>query len=142
MSGIEKLQFDHAQIVYILDLGVKKCFFMKILLILPKFHEKTLSHPGDIKFFRPGRTSREDVHVQSSPIYGRSVKWRNTINEIGGNIPRGNFLGGNFPGGGGVPGRNFPRTDFFKAKISNDDAKFFSWSVNTSANNCSWCLDL
>ena len=30
-------------------------FFMKILLILPKFHEKTLSGPGDIKIFRPGR---------------------------------------------------------------------------------------
>ena len=30
-------------------------FFMKILLILPKFHEKTLTRPGDIKIFRPGR---------------------------------------------------------------------------------------
>ena len=30
-------------------------FFMKILLILPKFHEKSLSRPGDIKFFCPGR---------------------------------------------------------------------------------------
>ena len=30
-------------------------FFMKILSILPKFHEKTLSRPGDIKIFRPGR---------------------------------------------------------------------------------------
>ena len=26
MSGIEKLQIDHAQILYILDLGLKKCF--------------------------------------------------------------------------------------------------------------------
>ena len=48
MSGNEKLQFDHAQILYILDLGLKKCFFMKISLILPKFHEKNLSPPGDI----------------------------------------------------------------------------------------------
>ena len=39
----------------------------------------------------------EDVHVLS-PIYGRSVKWRKTINEMGGNIPGVNFLGGNFPG--------------------------------------------
>ena len=30
-------------------------FFIKILLILPKFHEKTLSRPRDIKIFRPGR---------------------------------------------------------------------------------------
>ena len=27
MSGIEKLQFDHEQILYILDLGLKKCFY-------------------------------------------------------------------------------------------------------------------
>ena len=30
-------------------------FFMKILLTLPKFHEKTLRRPGDIKVFRPWR---------------------------------------------------------------------------------------
>ena len=30
-------------------------FFMKILLILPKLHEKTHSRPGDIKFFCQGR---------------------------------------------------------------------------------------
>ena len=34
----------------------------------------------------------EDVHVHSPPIYGQSVKWRKTINEMG-------FLGGNFPKG-------------------------------------------
>ena len=28
---------------------------MKILLILSKFHEKTLSRPGDIKMFLPGK---------------------------------------------------------------------------------------
>ena len=28
---------------------------MKILLILPKFHEKTLRRPGYIKIFCPGR---------------------------------------------------------------------------------------
>ena len=55
MTDIEKLQFDPAQIFYILDLGVKKCFFLKILLILPQFHEKNLSRPGDIKIFCPGR---------------------------------------------------------------------------------------
>ena len=30
-------------------------FFIKILLTLPKFHEKTLRRPGDIKIFRPRR---------------------------------------------------------------------------------------
>ena len=40
---------DHAQIFYVLDLGVK------ILLIWPTFHDKTVSRPGDIKTFRPGR---------------------------------------------------------------------------------------
>ena len=30
-------------------------FFMKMCLILPKFHEKTLSRHGDIKTFRPRR---------------------------------------------------------------------------------------
>ena len=29
----------------------------------------------------------------------RSVKWRKTIDEMGGNIPGKNFLGGSFPGG-------------------------------------------
>ena len=31
----------------------------------------------------------------------RSVKWRKSINEMGGNIPGGNFPGGIFPGVGG-----------------------------------------
>ena len=29
MRDIEKLQFDHAQILYILDLGLRKCFVWK-----------------------------------------------------------------------------------------------------------------
>ena len=33
----------------------EKVFCIKILLILPKFHEKTLSRSGDIKIFCPGR---------------------------------------------------------------------------------------
>ena len=39
----------------------------------------------------------EDVHVHSFPIFGRNVKWRKTIDEMGGNISGGNFAGGNFP---------------------------------------------
>ena len=48
MSGAQKLQYDNAQILYILD-------FMKTLLILPRFHEKTLSRSGDIKTLFPRR---------------------------------------------------------------------------------------
>ena len=54
MNGAQKLQYDNAQILYILDLGLKK-FFMKTLLILPRFHEKTLSRSGDIKTLFPRR---------------------------------------------------------------------------------------
>ena len=36
-------------------LGAEKMFFMKILLILPKLHEETLSRLRDIKIFCPGR---------------------------------------------------------------------------------------
>ena len=74
-------------------------FCMKILLILPKLHEKTLSRSGDIKLF-PSR--KED---DSPRHYRQSLKWRKTINEMGWDIPGGNFLGGNFQGGdfpGGV----------------------------------------
>ena len=39
------------------------------------------------------------------------IKWRNTNNEVSGNIPGENFLGGNFPGGS-FPGGNSPGTDF------------------------------
>ena len=70
MSGIEKLQFDNAQILYILDLGLDTIFFMKILFILPDFHEKTLSRPGDIII----SNREENVHIHSYPIYGPNFK--------------------------------------------------------------------
>ena len=64
------------------------------------------------------------------PIYGRSAKWRKTINDMGGNFPGGNFLGGNFTGGnflggnfaggslmgGNFPGGNFPRGSFLRTQ--------------------------
>ena len=77
----------------------EKMFCMKILLLLPKFHEKTLSRSEDIKIFCPG--SRMYIYTLPT-IYGRSVKWRKTINEMGGNIPVGNFLRGN------IKGEHFP----------------------------------
>ena len=78
---------------------LKTCF-MKILLILPKFHEKTLSRP--------------DVHVHSSPIYGHHVKWRKTMKlvEI---LQVGIFQWGVWWVGifrvGIFPMRSFPRTE-------------------------------
>ena len=73
----------------------------------------------------------EDAHVHSFPIYGCSIKWRKTINEMSGNIPGGSFLGGkfpreNFPGGilmgrnfscGNFPEGNFPRTEKIIASL-------------------------
>ena len=57
MSGIEKLQYFR-----LMD---EKKNFVKILLLLPKFHEKMLSRPGDINFFvqRGGCTSALFPHL-------------------------------------------------------------------------------
>ena len=70
-------------------------------LLLPLSPVNCPCHLRNQSFF-----SREgDVHVHAPHNYGRSLKWRKTINEMGGNIPGGNFLGGNFLGGifqGGV----------------------------------------
>ena len=68
--------------------------------------------------------SREEVvHVHCSPIYGRSVKWRKTINEMGGNIPGGNFLGANFPGG------NFPRILICKLFFQKHSPRSVLWKT-------------
>ena len=50
MSGIEQLQSDRAQILYILGLGLKNVLDENFINI-PKFHEKPLSCSGDIKIF-------------------------------------------------------------------------------------------
>ena len=44
-------------------------FLMKILLTLPKFHEKTLSRPGGIKIFRPWRR----MHMYTLPSFMGAV---------------------------------------------------------------------
>ena len=54
MSGIKKLQFDHVQILCILELGVKNVS-KKFLLTQTKLHQKSTSLSGAIKSFRPGR---------------------------------------------------------------------------------------
>ena len=74
MSDIENFQVEHAQILYILDLGVKK--FKNILLTLSKFHEKTPSRSGDLKNVLPER--RICMYTLSS-IYGRSFKLRKSL---------------------------------------------------------------
>ena len=64
MSGIEKLQFLHAQILPISNLGVSKYFYEKFvtLLTLPKIHEKILNCSADIKIFVIGK----GVHLSLS----------------------------------------------------------------------------
>ena len=64
MSGIEKLQFAHAQIRPISNLGVSKCFYEKFvtLLAIPKIHEKILNRSADIKIFFIGK----GVHLSLS----------------------------------------------------------------------------
>ena len=57
MSGIEELQFAHAQILPISNLGVSKSFYERFvtLLTLPKIHEKILNSSADIKIFVIGK---------------------------------------------------------------------------------------
>ena len=69
---------------------------------------ETLSRSGHIKNF----SSLEDEHVHSPPIFGRSIKWRNSeerqlmkwvrIFQVGifrAEFSRESLMGGNFPGG-------------------------------------------
>ena len=91
-------------------LRTEKIFFMKILLTLPKFHEKTLSRPGDIKNFCPGWR----MYIYTLPPLMDAVlsEERQLMKWVGilqvrisrGEFPRVSLMGGNFPGG------NFPGT--------------------------------
>ena len=72
MSGFKKFQFDHAQILYILDLG--------------KTHEKTLRRSGDIKIFRLGRR----MCMYNLPSFIDEALSEES--EMGGNIPEYFFL--------------------------------------------------
>ena len=56
-------------------------------------------------------------------IYGRSVKWRKTINEMRGNIPGGNFPGGNFAEG------NFPRTLIYTLFFQKHSPRSVLWKT-------------
>ena len=77
---------------------------MKILLILPKFHGKTLKRPGDIKIFRPGRW----MYMYTLPPFMDAVlneerqlmKWVRILQM--GIFWAGNFRLGIFPGGGSL----------------------------------------
>ena len=64
MSGIEKLQFEHAQILHMFGLGVEK-----------SFKENFVNIAKEVSVWV------EDVHVDPppSPIYERSVKRRKSF---------------------------------------------------------------
>ena len=95
-------------------------FFMKILLLSPEFHEKTLNGSGDIKIFCPGRRtymytlppfmdvvlSVERQLMKCMGIFQVEILWVGIfrVEFFMGEI----FLCGNFPGGS-FPGRRiFP----------------------------------
>ena len=86
-------------------LRAEKIFFMKILLLLPKFHEKTLSRPGDIKIFRTGRMYMYTLPPFMDAVFSEErqlMKWVR-IFHMGilwvGIFPGDIFQGGVFPGG-------------------------------------------
>ena len=71
-------------------------FFYKNLVTIAKVSwEKSKLSSRYLNFL----SREEDIHIHSSFIYGRSVKRRKTINEMGGHIPGGNFPEESFPGG-------------------------------------------
>ena len=95
-------------------------FYMKILLILPKFHEKTLSLPRYITIFCPGRR----MYMYTLPAFMDAVLSgeRQSMERAGmfqvGILCVAIFFGGNFPGGRlmdrNFPGGNFPRGNFLR----------------------------
>ena len=97
---------------------------MKILLMLPKFHEKTLSHPGNIKTFRPRRT----MYIYTLPPFmdallseeRQLMKWVGIfwVGILRGEFSRGSLMDENFPGGN-FPGGSFPRTVLIYTDIPN-----------------------
>ena len=93
-------------------------FFMKILLILPKFHENTLNRPGDIKIFLQGRK----MYMYTFPPFMEAVlrEKRQLLNWMG-IFQVWDFLGGNFcrefPGGE-FDGWEFSRWEVFRGKFS------------------------
>ena len=126
MIGIEKFQFNHAQTLYILELGLKNTLNENFNKIGKVSWENSMSF-WRYQCFRPGRRMYMfTLPLPRSPIYGRSVKWRNGINKMGGNIQGKNFLGGNFrrgnfPGaslmGGNFPGGSFLESNFTYTQI-------------------------
>ena len=88
----------HTQIIH-------RCFIVKTLVnsknILYKSNIAKVPWDTSKLFWRYQKSREEDVHVHTLSIYGGSVKWKKTINELDGNIPGVNFLGGNFLRGSG-----------------------------------------
>ena len=90
---------------------------MKILLILPKFYEKTLSRPGDIKIFLPGKK----MYMYTFPPFIEAVlsEKKQLLSWVG-IFQFGNFSGriseGDFPGE--FDGWEFSRWEVFHGKFS------------------------
>ena len=111
----------HTQIIH-------RCFIVKTLVnsknILYKSNIAKVPWDTSKLFWRYQKSREEDVHVHTLSIYGGSVKWKKTINELDGNIPGVNFLGGNFLRGvggfsrGEFDGWNFLGGDFRVGTLS------------------------
>ena len=106
MSSIKKSQFHYTQILYFsINIFPVPIFCIKILSILPKLHEKTLSCFGNIKLFSQSFWRYQSFFLECS-------EWEfSGWGFSGGNSPGGggSLMGRNFPGGNFI-GWNFPRT--------------------------------
>ena len=108
-------------------------FFMKILLILPKFHEKTLS-----KFFVQGGCTCTlfpylwtQCQVKKDSYWNgwEYFRWEFFGWEVSrGNFPGGSLMGGNFLGGNFAGGK-FPRTLLYKLLFQKHSPRSVLWKT-------------
>ena len=109
-------------------------FFMKILLILPKFHEKTLSKffvqgEGCICTLFPHLWTQSQVKKDNYWNGWEYFRWEffgwevSRGNFPGGSLMDGNFLGGNFAGG------KFPRTLLYKLLFQKHSPRSVLWKT-------------
>ena len=97
--------------------GIEK-FYMKILVILPKFYEKTLSSPGYIFLYYTLLPFMDGVFSEEREL----MKWVRILILQCGNIwvriLRGDFFSGGEGGRGGVDGWEFFRGKFPRIMVS------------------------
>ena len=100
-------------------MGGTEKFYMKIFVILPKFYEKTLSSPGDIKTFRSGRMYIYTLLTFMDAVFSEETELMKWV----GIFQLGNFwvgiLRGDFFSGGDVDGWEFCRGKFPRIMVSN-----------------------